>query len=131
MNQWTRGDQHLRLSDAERERASTELAEHFAQGRLSLAEHAERLDAIWSARTRGELPPLFADLPSLAPVPVAGRRHQPSRRRFRGLPGPLVLLLVVLVAVTVLTHLPLLLVLGLTWLLLSRGSCSPRRHRYR
>lgn len=132
MNQWSRGDHHLRLSDAERERAAAELAEHYAQGRLSLEEHGERLDAIWSARTRGELPPLFADLPSLAPAGVAARRPAPSRRRFRGVPLPLAVLLVVLVAVTVLSHLPLLLVLGLAWLLLSRGApCSPRRHRYR
>lgn len=131
MNQWTRGDDHLRLSDAERDRAAAELADHYAEGRLSLDEHAERLDAIWSARTRGELPPVFADLPPREPEPSAGRRSL-SRHGVRRLPGPLVALLVLLVAVTVLAHLPLLLVLGLTWLVLSRGGpCSPRRHRYR
>ena len=50
----------LRLSDAERELAAADLGEHFAQGRLTLDENAERLDRIWAARTRGEIPPIFA-----------------------------------------------------------------------
>ena len=56
-------DDHLRMSDEERERAGAELAEHYAQGRLDAAEHAERLDRVWAARTRGELAPIFRDLP--------------------------------------------------------------------
>ena len=53
----------LRIGDAERERAASQLAEHYAVGRLSQEEHSERLDRIWAARTRAELDPVFIDLP--------------------------------------------------------------------
>ena len=58
----------IRLSDAERETASQALGEHYAQGRLDADEHAERHERIWSARTRGEIPPVFADLPGGSPL---------------------------------------------------------------
>ena len=45
--------EQLRLSDAERDQAAAALGEHYAQGRLTQEEHAERLDRIWAARTRG------------------------------------------------------------------------------
>ena len=56
----------LRIGDAERTAAADELAEHYAQGRLSAEEHSERLDRIWAAKTRTELTPVFADLPGSA-----------------------------------------------------------------
>ena len=56
----------LRIGDAERTAAADELAEHYAQGRLSAEEHSERLDRIWAAKTRTELAPVFADLPGSA-----------------------------------------------------------------
>ena len=55
--------EQLRIGDAERERAAADLGEHFAQGRLSVDEHAERLEQVWVAKTRAELVPLFRDLP--------------------------------------------------------------------
>ena len=137
-------DQHLRMSDAERAPASAALGEHYAQGRLTTDEHGERLDRIWAARTRGELGPIFADLPvpggSLsAPRPAAasGAARAPrssGSRRFRGVPIPLVVLLAVLVTVTVVSHLPIILIGLLVWVLLSRrGHCSsrPLRHALR
>ena len=45
-------NEHLRMSDAEREQAAGELGEHYVQGRLTAEEHSERLDQIWAARTR-------------------------------------------------------------------------------
>ena len=54
----------IRLSDAEREAAAADLGEHFAQGRLTADEHAERLEQVWAAKTRGEVAPIFRDLPS-------------------------------------------------------------------
>lgn len=132
-------DQHLRMSDAEREQAAAELGEHYAQGRLGVEEHAERLDRIWAARTRGELAPIFSDLPGPvaayaadrpAAVARAARASRPPRR-FRGMPLPLVVLLVVLLAVTVVSHLPLILVGLGVWFLISRGHCSPQRRHYR
>ena len=122
-------DEHLRMSDAERERAAAELGEHYAQGRLTVEEHSERLDRIWAARTRGELGPIFADLPGRGAGPTPTRRAT-TGRRLGGLPTPLVVLVAVLVAVAVLTHLPLLVVGLLVWfLLVRRGSCGGRPHR--
>ncbi len=54
--------QHLRVSDAEREAATGQLAEHFAAGRLDQAEFDDRVGRAMSARTRADLNGLFADL---------------------------------------------------------------------
>jgi hypothetical protein len=53
----------LRASDAERERAVAELREHALAGRLTVEELDERSERAYSARTRGELDALLADLP--------------------------------------------------------------------
>jgi len=55
-------DQHLRVSDAEREAVAGRLAEHFAAGRLDQAEFDDRVGRAMSAKTRGDLSELFADL---------------------------------------------------------------------
>ncbi|QNE34347.1 DUF1707 SHOCT-like domain-containing protein [Leifsonia shinshuensis] len=55
----------LRLSNDERERAVAALQSHAAQGRLSDAELQSRVAAARSAVTRGDLQPLFADLPGV------------------------------------------------------------------
>jgi hypothetical protein len=57
----------LRASDDDRERVATELREHYAQGRLGQDELSERLEAVYAARTAGELESLRADLPALRP----------------------------------------------------------------
>jgi len=56
-------DQHLRVSDAEREAVTGRLAEHFAAGRLDQAEFGDRVGRAMSARTRADLSGLVADLP--------------------------------------------------------------------
>ena len=53
-----------RIGDADRDRAIDLLREHHAAGRLDAAEFDERMSAVLSARTRADLEPLFADLPS-------------------------------------------------------------------
>lgn len=63
-------DAHLRASDDERDRTAALLGDALASGRLTVDEHSERLEAVYAARTRGELDPLTADLP--APAPGAG-----------------------------------------------------------
>ncbi|MGN7132080.1 DUF1707 SHOCT-like domain-containing protein [Rhodococcoides corynebacterioides] len=64
----------VRIGTAERERAFSLLGEHFAAGRLTPAEFDERSAAAGRAVTRGELVPLFADLPGagadLMPAPT-------------------------------------------------------------
>jgi hypothetical protein len=76
----------LRASDADRERAAGVLNAALAEGRLSVAEHSERLDAVYEAKTHAELAPLVDDLParaadqSVAPradlAPAGKRRRQ-------------------------------------------------------
>jgi hypothetical protein len=58
-----RGPHALRIGDAERDAAATDLGEHYAAGRLTLDELNERLDAVFSARTFGQLSRIMADLP--------------------------------------------------------------------
>jgi hypothetical protein len=53
----------LRVSDADRDRAISELSEHFQAGRLTADEFDERSGQALQARTGRELTALFADLP--------------------------------------------------------------------
>ena len=68
----------LRIADADRESAARELGEHFALGRITVEEHAERLEQIWSARTAADLAPAFRDLPR--PDASRGRPATAARR---------------------------------------------------
>jgi Domain of unknown function (DUF1707) len=70
----------LRASDEERELAASQLREHYAAGRLSEEELNDRLDAVYGARTAGDLRTLLADLPALPPA-VADRRMELAERR--------------------------------------------------
>lgn len=87
---------NMRIGDQEREQAAAVLAEHFASGRLTHSEYAERFDAVWTARTSGDLKTLFHDLPGATRAPVASRQ----RHGFRP-PGVLWVLLGVLALVLV------------------------------
>lgn len=53
----------VRASDADRDRVADILREALAEGRLDTEEHSERIDAVYSAKTMGELEPLVRDLP--------------------------------------------------------------------
>ena len=53
----------MRASDAEREEVARTLRDSLADGRLSLEEFGERLDAAYGAKTYGELDALLIDLP--------------------------------------------------------------------
>ena len=73
----------MRASDEDRERAATEIREHFAQGRLDAEELSHRLERAYSAQTTGELDALRTDLPALPPDvqrEVAARRADLSRQ---------------------------------------------------
>ncbi|HTW04080.1 MAG TPA: DUF1707 domain-containing protein [Streptosporangiaceae bacterium] len=65
----------LRIGDAEREAVSAELREHYAQGRLTLEEFNQRLEAVFKASTRRDLNSVTSDLPHATapstPLPVA------------------------------------------------------------
>jgi DUF1707 SHOCT-like domain len=78
----------MRAGDADRDAAAAALAEHFAQGRLTLDELIARLDVTLTATTHGELARAARDLPdltvfsaqaSLARSKRTGSRHGPGR----------------------------------------------------
>ncbi|HLM63444.1 MAG TPA: DUF1707 domain-containing protein [Acidimicrobiales bacterium] len=65
-------DPDLRVSQAERDEVVAVLARHYADGRLTLGEYEERVDAALGARTGRDFEPLLADLPvERAPAPTA------------------------------------------------------------
>ena len=120
-------DPRMRIADSDRERAMADLAMHYADGRLDHEEYDERLDAIWTARTRADLALLFNDLPRLQPA-------QPARppARAPGRPGPrfrvpLLPVLAVLIVLSVLVEAPLfLLIFPLMWFMhRRRGPFAP------
>jgi DUF1707 SHOCT-like domain len=64
-----RGPHALRIGDAERDAAAADLGEHYAAGRLTLDELNERLDAVFSATTLGQLAKVMTDLPGPSRLP--------------------------------------------------------------
>jgi Domain of unknown function (DUF1707)/Cell wall-active antibiotics response 4TMS YvqF len=66
----------LRASDFDRDRVVTVLADAAADGRLTPAEHTERVERAYQARTLGELAVLTTDLVDQAaqPIRLDGRR---------------------------------------------------------
>jgi hypothetical protein len=70
-------DDHIRVSDADRDRVTARLRENFAEGRLTQDELDERISAALNAKTFGDLRPLMADLPG--PVPAPPRPAPPPR----------------------------------------------------
>jgi hypothetical protein len=135
-------DQSIRLSDSEREAAAADLGEHFAQGRLTADEHAERLEQIWAAKTRGEIAPIFRDLPSPYAAVAAPTFSRPDDRYRnaglrpfrRGVPAPLILVLALLILFSAIAHFPFILIgLGVFWLVAHRRRSSHhwRHHTWR
>jgi hypothetical protein len=114
--QWTRrirySDEHLRVSDVERNAVAERLSAHYADGRLDQAEFDERVSKTMSAKTRGDLAGLFDDLPD--PEEPAGASsgsrgpggpaipYRPHRRG--GLLRPLLLAVIVLVVASIAWH---------------------------
>lgn len=107
-DEWPRIRPEMRLSDADRDRAIARLGEHYAVGRLDKDEFDERSDAVWTARTAADLEPLFADLAPLRLDRPGRGQAAPWVRRGRH-PVPFVPVLFALIALTVLTHLPFVL----------------------
>lgn len=66
----------IRIGTAEREQAMQRLSDHFAAGRLSVAEFDERSAVVAAALTRGDLDKVFTDLPepALATAAVPAKR---------------------------------------------------------
>jgi hypothetical protein len=105
---------NLRVSDADRDRAITELAGHFQAGRLTAEELDERSGRALAARTGNELAGLFADLPpnqaaatSVGAGPGrASRRWPPGGWTARVTPTPLAIGFAITATVVILTSFP-------------------------
>jgi hypothetical protein len=59
----------LRASDTDRERVADALREAAGQGRIDMDELEERLEAVYAAKTYGELLPITRDLPADGATP--------------------------------------------------------------
>ncbi len=79
----------IRVSDADRERVTARLRDHYAEGRLSAEEMEERITAALNAKTVGDLRQVMADLPDPEPAGASGPggRLGPARRWRRAGPG--------------------------------------------
>lgn len=113
----------LRIADADREVAAACLREHYAQGRLTLAEFNHRLDAVFAATTQRQLSALTRDLPPAAappaPLPVTGTAGGRERARREHQSGRWARLGMIPVIIAVLT----------AWLLVSDLHCGCSRGR--
>jgi hypothetical protein len=103
-------DQHMRVSDAERQAVADRLAEGFADGRLDQAEFDERAGLAMNAKTRADLAGLLDDLPDTGPhgarLPGTGApavRERPRRRPGSFL-GFVLLVIIFLVAAHAAVH---------------------------
>jgi hypothetical protein len=67
----------MRASDADRDRVAEALREAYAEGRLDVEEHNERIDLAYRAKTLGELSPLLSDLPQRHMTTAAGAAIAP------------------------------------------------------
>lgn len=78
----------LRAADADRDRVATLLRDHLGEGRLTLEEFSERVDAADASRTLGELDELTRDLPAKTPEPTADRSgRRPARHSIAVMSG--------------------------------------------
>ncbi len=80
----------IRASDADRDRVADILREALAEGRLTAEEHAERINGVYEAKTRGELAPFVRDLPTegAAVGPDGARAARPASASTPTLPPP-------------------------------------------
>ena len=114
--QWTRrmrySDQHIRVSDADRNAVAELLGQHYADGRLDQAEFDDRISRTMAAKTRGDLTGLFDDLPETGPAGAgpagpggpAGPVPYRGPRRRGGIVRPLLLLLLVFICANFAWH---------------------------
>lgn len=87
----------MRLSDAERDEAIEALSEHVRTGRLDLDEFGARSAKASAAKTRRDLVPLFADLPTPRPAVLDSPiKTAPARRLSSGVVPVAALIAVVL-----------------------------------
>lgn len=121
----------VRIGDAERDQAVSDLGDHFAAGRLTREEFDERADQAMQARFSTDLEPLFVDLPKPAPAQSAAETAQVRP----GGPPPwayamwlLPFVLVAAIAGSILLHAPFVLWV-LVWIVVM-GKITHHRRRH-
>ena len=99
-------DDRIRISDADRERVTSRLHQHYAEGRLDSEELDERVTATLNAKTFGDLRSVMADLPDpdlvrpqAGPMPPSG---MPPRVLVRRGPRLMPLLFIAFIAALIL-----------------------------
>jgi hypothetical protein len=72
---------NLRASDADRERVADVIRQAAGEGRLTMEELDERLDAVYAAKSYAELAPITRDLPQVpgGAAPAPGPAGDPQR----------------------------------------------------
>jgi hypothetical protein len=80
---------NLRASDADRERVAEVVRQAAGDGRLTMEELDQRLDAVYAARTYAELEPITRDLPQAPGGPASAAVQVPGGdpQRFGGQPS--------------------------------------------
>jgi hypothetical protein len=78
---------NLRASDADRERIADVLRQAAGDGRLTMEELDERLDAVYTAKTYAELEPITKDLPASGHVPAPSPARAGDFARVGGEPS--------------------------------------------
>ncbi|NNH74955.1 DUF1707 domain-containing protein [Nocardia uniformis] len=117
----------LRVGTAEREQAAAALGQHFADGRLDVAEFDERVARAYAAKTTTDLAELFTDLPK---PPAPAQSAPPPRPSTPYLPVALIAILALGTAIAVSTQVFPFVMIPLLFILFAhrgRGWGHPRR----
>jgi hypothetical protein len=126
----------IRASDADREQVAERLRHAAGEGRLLAEELEERLEAVFSARTYGELDATVADLPGMTVRPpdrtwATPRLHPVPIVAVFFLMPVLVALLIAAVVVVTTMFAAWAVVLALGWFAFAHGRQHRRRHHGR
>jgi hypothetical protein len=120
----------LRISDADRDRAISELSEHYQAGRLTTEELEDRTTQALQARTAADLAALFTDLPRQHPPVTAAAAAPPPAAPFQpARMAPLAIIAVVILAAVVTGHPGLIALLPVLVLLIVRRLTGRRGRR--
>ncbi|PWW22051.1 uncharacterized protein DUF1707 [Geodermatophilus normandii] len=117
MNEPVRTEE-LRVSDVERRVVQDRLHRAVGAGQLDLHEFDERVQAVWAARTRGELDRVTRDLPEPPPAPPPPPR-EPRHRVFSDTGGGTAMRVLTTVWASIVA------VNVVVWLLVSLGDGGP------
>ncbi|MGW5111325.1 DUF1707 SHOCT-like domain-containing protein [Nocardia sp. NPDC004123] len=125
------GPSTVRVGTAEREQAAAALGEHFAAGRLDIAEYDERVGRAYAAKTAGELAVLFGDLPRpQRPAPQIPAPPPAPRRALPVAPIGAAVLLLFMIAFAATTHFFPFFLFPVLFFVFARGRYGYRGPRY-